>query len=29
MKKSGVIDSGREWVSILDHAALDQLIAGK
>lgn len=29
MKKAGVIDSGREWVSILDHTALDQLIAGK
>lgn len=26
MKKSGVIDSGREWVAILDHAALDELV---
>lgn len=29
MKKSGVIDSGREWVSILDDASLERLIAGK
>ena len=26
LKKAGVIDSGREWVSILDSAALDRLI---
>lgn len=29
MKKSGVIDSGREWVSILDGAALERLIGEK
>ncbi|UVE96264.1 Crp/Fnr family transcriptional regulator [Dietzia sp. B32] len=29
LKKAGVIDSGREWVSILDHAALDRVIDGK
>lgn len=28
LKKAGVIDSGREWVSILDHAALERLIDG-
>ncbi len=28
MKKAGVIDSGREWVSVLDRAALERLIAG-
>lgn len=26
MKKSGLIDSGREWVAILDHDGLDDLI---
>lgn len=29
LKKAGVIDSGREWVSILDRPALEQMIAGK
>ena len=29
MKKRGVIDSGREWVSVLDPAALEDLIAGE
>lgn len=29
MKKAGIIDSGREWVSILDHDALDALIIGE
>ena len=29
MKKTGVIDSGREWVSVLNHAALDRVIDGK
>lgn len=29
MKKMGVIDSGREWVSVLDRAALERLIAGE
>lgn len=28
MKKAGVIDSGSEWVSVLDRAALERLIAG-
>lgn len=29
MKKSGIIDSGREWIAVLDHDALDELIEGK
>ena len=26
MKKSGVIDSGREWTAITDHDALETLV---
>lgn len=29
LKKAGVIDSGREWVSVLDPIALDRLTAGE
>ncbi|WP_182642344.1 Crp/Fnr family transcriptional regulator [Dietzia sp. E1] len=28
LKKAGIIDSGREWVSILDRTALDRVIDG-
>lgn len=28
MKKSGILDSGREWVAIVNHDALDDLVAG-
>lgn len=28
MKKTGVIDSGREWIAITDHQALTDLITG-
>lgn len=29
MKRDGLIDSGREWVSILDHQALTELASGE
>lgn len=28
MKKTGVIDSGREWIAITNHQALADLVAG-